>query len=296
MGLASRAHVDQGRREPASPGEWTRKIATYFSDSSGYWDDVYSSHTVKAQVYRNRMAVVAQWATMAGPGDAAADIGTGAGHLAVLLAERGVRVAAIDASEVMLARVAQNAARAGVADLVVPMTSDAQRLELASATCDLVVAIGLLSWVERPELALAEMVRVTKPGGHVIVTMDNASSLARWLDPGWHVSVRGFIYKIKRLIARHPQGELPVQLPAPMRRGEFTKLLDTAGLGSLEVDAVGFGPFTFLGRPVLPNRIGLRVDRLLQRLADDDRLWLKRTAIFHVALAVKPATHDALPD
>jgi len=293
MGLVSRTHGNQGPRDLQSPNEWTRKVATYFSDSSAYWDDVYSSHTVKAQVYRNRMAVVGQWATIVGPGAAAADVGTGAGHFAVFLAERGVRVAAIDASEAMLARVAQNASRAGVADLVVPMTSDAQRLELASATCDLVVAIGLLSWVRHPELALAEMVRITKPGGHVIVTMDNALSLARWLDPGWHVSVRGLIYRIRRLVAGHPAEELPVRLPAPMTWSEFNRLLDTAGLEPLKFETVGFGPFTFLGRTILPNRIGLRVDRLLQRLADDNVPWLKRAAIFHVALAVKPTAHDA---
>jgi ubiquinone/menaquinone biosynthesis C-methylase UbiE len=288
MGLVSRPHADQGRRELPSRYEWTRKIATYFSDSSAYWDDVYSTHTVKAQVYRNRMAVAGQWATMFGPGAVAADVGTGAGHFAVFLAERGARVAAIDASEAMLARVAQNASRAGVADLVVPMTSDAQRLELASATCDLVVGIGLLSWVEHPELALAEMVRITKPGGHVIVTMDNALSLARWLDPGSHVSVRGFIYRVRRLVSRHPVEQLPVQVPAPMTLGEFTRLLNAAGLEPLKFEAVGYGPFTFLGRTIVPNRIGLRVDRLLQRLADDNVPRLKRAAIFHIALAVKP--------
>ncbi len=281
------------RWEPPSPDEWTSKVATFFSDSSAYWDDVYSSHDVRAQVYRNRMAVVGQWATMVGPGSAAAAVGTGAGHFAVFLAERGARVAAIDASEAMLARVAQNASRAGVAHLVTPMTSDAQRLKLASDSCDLVVAIGLLSWVERPELALAEMARITKPGGHVIVTMDNTLSVARWLDPGWHVSVRRLIYRVKRLAAGRPVQELPVKLPAPMTWRAFSKLLDTAGLEGLKFEAVGFGPFTFIGRTVLPNRIGLRFDRTMQRLADTRAPWLKRAAIFHLALAAKPRAQDA---
>jgi ubiquinone/menaquinone biosynthesis C-methylase UbiE len=292
-GLASRTRGVEGRQGLPSPAGWTRKIATYFSDSSAYWDDVYSSNTVRAQVYRNRMAVASRWATMAGPGVTAADIGTGAGHFAVFLAERGAAVTAIDASEAMLARVTENASRAGVANLVVPMVSDAQRLELASATCHLVAAIGLLSWIEQPALALAEMVRIMKPGGHVIVTMDNASSLARWLDPGSHVSVRRVIYALRRLVAASPAEELPVQLPAPMTWGTFNSLLQTAGLEPLKFEGVGFGPFTFLGRVIVPNIIGLRVDRLLQRLADDKLPWLKRLAIFHIALAVKPYSHDA---
>ena len=275
--------------------EWTREVASYFSDSSGYWDRVYSSHTVTAQVYRNRMAVAARWATLvAGPGATAADVGTGAGHFAVVLAEHGIRVAAIDASEAMLTSVAHNAARVGVADLVVTMTSDAQRLELASATCDVVTAIGLLSWVKQPGLAVAEMVRITKPGGHVIVTIDNARSLARGLDPGWHALARRLIRDIRRLVpGHHPVESPPVPWPAPMTLSHFDRLLRTAGLEPLEFKGVGFGPFTFLGRNVLPVRAGLRADRLLQWLADRSVPLLRHAAVFHVALAVKPAEEGA---
>jgi SAM-dependent methyltransferase len=193
----------------------------------------------------------------------------------------------------MLDRVAQNASRAGVADLVVPMTSDAQRLELASATCDVVVAIGLLPWVKQPELALSEMVRITKPGGHVIVTMDNALSLARGLDPGWHESTRAFIAKIRRFVTDHSEKVPPVQWPTAMRLSDFDRLLRAAGLDPLQFQGVGFGQFTFLGRNVLPNRVGLRVDRLLQRLADHNVPLLQHAAVFHVALAVKPSEEGA---
>jgi SAM-dependent methyltransferase len=314
MKRGPRPHWTIGRRELRSPcgqppntspasarpiafsetDEWTRKIATYFSDSCEYWDRVYASDTVKSQVYRNRMAVVMRWATLvAGPGAAAADVGTGAGHFAVALAKRGVRVAAIDASEAMLARTAQNASSAGVADLVIPMTSDAERIDLASATCDVVAAIGLLSWVRQPDLALAEMVRITKPGGHVIVTMDNTLSLARGLDPGWHPSARGLIHGIRGLVDRRSAEAPPIQWPAAMTFNDFDRLLRGAGLDPLEFEDIGFGPFTFLGRNVLSNKVGLRVDLLLQRLAHRNVPLLQHAAIFHVALAVKPPEEGA---
>ncbi len=286
--LAAQPFGDQERERLQSPEEWTRKVAAYFSDSSEYWNDVYSSRTVKAQVYRNRMALVGQWAKIAGPRATVADVGTGAGHFAVLLAARGAQVVALDASEAMLTHVAQNALRSGVADLIRPVISDARQLEVDSETCDLVVAIGLLSWVEDPKVALAEMARVTKPGGHVIVTMDNELSLARWLDPGWHVSVRRLIYRIKRYIATDPAEVLPVQLPAPMKRRELISLLHSVGLEPLKIGGVGFGPLSLLGRSVLPNSLGLWIDRVLQRLADGNIAWLKNAANFHVVLAVKP--------
>ena len=269
--------------------EWTREITNYFSDSSEYWDRVYSSDTVKAQVYRNRMTAVLRWADrVAGPGASAADVGCGAGHLAVALAERGVRITAIDASEAMVASVAQNASRAGVADLVLPMTSHAQRLEMDSETCDLVVAVGLLSWVNTPEVALREMTRILKPSGCVIVTMDNALSVARGLDPGWHASVRRFIGRVRRLVTSWSVDVPPAQWPSAMTRSDFDRLLRAAGLEPLEFHGVGFGPFTFLGRNLLPKRLGLLVDRMFQWLADRRVLLLRHVAVFHVALAVKP--------
>jgi hypothetical protein len=136
-------------------------------------------------------------------------------------------------------------------------------------------------------------VRITKPGGHVIVTMDNAWSLARGLDPGWHESARRFFDTIRRLRARHPLEALPVQRPAVARLSEFDRLLRCSGLYPLQFDGVGFGPFTFLGRNVLPNRIGLQLDRLLQWLADHRAPLLRHTAVFHIALAMKP-TEEAV--
>ena len=273
--------------------EWTGKVASQFSDSFEYWDSIYSSPKVKAQVYRNRMAIATRWARMvAGPGAAAADVGTGAGHFAVVLAKHGVRVAAIDASEAMLAQVAENASRAGVAGLVDPMACDAQRLELPSATYDVVVALGLLPWVKRPEIALREMARITKPGGHVIVTMDNALSVTRGLDPVWHASTRGLVRTARRLILGSP-AVAPPAYPSATTLSRFDRLLRTAGLNPLEFSGVGFGPFTFLGRSVLPNRVGLRVDRLLQRLADNNVPLIVHAAVFHIALAMKPIEERA---
>lgn len=267
---------------------------TYFSDSSTYWNRVYDSRTVKGQVYRHRMDVVLRWATtVAGPGAVAADIGTGAGHLAVALAGRGLRVAAIDASQPMLAQVIENAARAGVADRIVPIGSDADRLELASATCDVSVAIGLLPWVARPERAMREIARITKPGGYVIVTMDNVRSLARGLDPGWHASARSVIDAIRRRIAPSSEEAPSACWPAMARLGEVDQLLRSAGLLPLRFTGVGFGPFTFLGRNLLPNRIGLQVERLLQWLADHQAPLLRRAAVFHIALAHKPIQRAA---
>jgi SAM-dependent methyltransferase len=50
---------------------------------------------------------------------------------------------------------------------------DAGRLPFASQTFDLVVAHGLISWLNSPLSALTEMARVCKPGGYAVVTCAN---------------------------------------------------------------------------------------------------------------------------
>jgi hypothetical protein len=49
---------------------------------------------------------------------------------------------------------------------------------------------------------------------------------------------------------------------------EFDRLLGSACLFKEEGRTLGFGPFTLLGRGVLPQRIGVDVHNRLQRLAD----------------------------
>jgi ubiquinone/menaquinone biosynthesis C-methylase UbiE len=276
---------------PASPNQasLTRWVSSYFSNIADYWDDVYSRHDVKAQVYRNRQAVAVAWAeSVASEGDVIADVGTGAGHLATALALHGFRVTAIDSSEAMLEQVASNAGRASVAHLVTPVSSDAQQLKVPSATFDVVTAIGLLPWVEAPEIAVAELARITRPGRHVIATMDNARSLSRWLDPGWHSSVRRLKAAIRRRFPRLRPNRKPVPFPVATTARDFDQLLRNGGLIPTAYRGIGFGPFTFLSRTAIPNTLGLWIDRTLQHLADRNVPGLRHSGVFHVVLAQKP--------
>jgi ubiquinone/menaquinone biosynthesis C-methylase UbiE len=267
----------------------TPLVTKYFSNAALYWDEVYSRNDVKGQVYRNRQEVVVNWAlSVAGDRAVVADVGAGAGHLAARLAQRGLGVVAIDASDTMLDQVASNAKRAGVAHLVTPLPSEAQQLRLPSATFDVVTAVGLLPWVDQRGLALAEMARVTKPGGHVIATMDNAFSLSRWLDPGWHTSIRRLKERTRQVIPWRSWQSSPNPSPDAVSVSEFNRLLREVGLVPIAYIGVGFGPFTFFGRAIVPNELGLRIDRQLQGLADRQLPCFRHAAVFHVVLATKP--------
>ncbi len=89
----------------------------------------------------------------------------------------------LDRSRTMLERTRNHAVTSGVGELVTPILGDAHRLLLPTDTFDLVLALGVLSWLEEPNAAIKEMARVTRPDGHVLVTSLNSLDLARLLDP-----------------------------------------------------------------------------------------------------------------
>ena len=94
----------------------------------------------------------------------ALDVGTGAGALAFALAPRVASVVAVDSDAAMLAQ-----ARAAAPPNVEVVEGDAQALSFGDFSFDLAATVRTLHHVRRPELTVAELVRVTRPGGTILV-------------------------------------------------------------------------------------------------------------------------------
>jgi ubiquinone/menaquinone biosynthesis C-methylase UbiE len=105
-------------------------------------------------------------------GHAVLDVGCGPGTdtipLARLVGSAG-HVAGVDVDAAMLAEADRRAAEAGVGAWVVHREADAGALPFADASFDSCRSERLFQHLTHPERALAEMVRVTKPGGWVVV-------------------------------------------------------------------------------------------------------------------------------
>ena len=91
------------------------------------------------------------------------DVGTGPGFFAILLAEAGYQVTAIDYTEEMLKEAQSNAG--GLAGCIVWKTGDAQALDVESNSFDAVVTRNVTWNLPRPDLAYKEWLRVLKPEG-----------------------------------------------------------------------------------------------------------------------------------
>lgn len=91
------------------------------------------------------------------------DAGTGPGFFAILLAEAGYQVTAVDYTEEMLREARQNAGR--LADQICWMVGDVQKLELEDSRFDAVVTRNVTWNLPNPEKAYEEWYRVLNKDG-----------------------------------------------------------------------------------------------------------------------------------
>jgi SAM-dependent methyltransferase len=125
----------------------------------------------EAQPFRSELFDSTVGALEVAEGHAVLDVGCGTATFLSLVAPivgpRG-RITGVDASEVMLAAAEKRLRDRGVT--IEFVVADATRLPFAAATFDRCAASRLPQHLEHPRDALAEMVRVARPGGRILVS------------------------------------------------------------------------------------------------------------------------------
>ncbi|HOR14951.1 MAG TPA: methyltransferase domain-containing protein [Dermatophilaceae bacterium] len=141
---------------------------------------------------RDSVREVQRWCPLAG--STVLDVGGGPGYFADAFAAAGARYAAVDPDAGELT------ARGGVAGNT--MRASGLCLPFADGAFDVTYSSNVLEHVPQPEAMLSEMVRVTRPGGTVVV------SWTPWLSPWgghetspWHYL--GGVRAADRYAARH---------------------------------------------------------------------------------------------
>ncbi|MEE8524602.1 MAG: methyltransferase domain-containing protein [Thermoanaerobaculia bacterium] len=120
-------------------------------------------------------------------GERVLDVATGTGVVASTAARQcgGSRVVGVDLSAGMVRRAQQKALSAAWVRPPEWLRADGERLALQDRSFDAVLSLYGLLHFPRPELALAEMHRVLRPGGRVVIAIGAGPprlSLAGWVD------------------------------------------------------------------------------------------------------------------
>src|SRR3989440_2631961 len=102
------------------------------------------------------------------PGERVLEVGVGTG-LSLPLYPRDVTITGIDVSSEMLEKARRRVARRRLANVEALLEMDAERMSFADASFDKVVAMYVVSVVERPARLLEELHRVCRPDGEIFL-------------------------------------------------------------------------------------------------------------------------------
>ena len=145
------------------------------------------------------------------------DIGTGTGYLLGTLAALFREVIAIEPSAAMLEAARSRPELQGVGNLEFRQGS-LDRLPAADGELDLAIASLVLHHVEDPGGALAELHRVVRPGGRLLIieqeVHEHAAFRERMGDPGWGLEP-ALLAELVRRAGFRPAGVTPLRATRP---------------------------------------------------------------------------------
>jgi 2-polyprenyl-3-methyl-5-hydroxy-6-metoxy-1,4-benzoquinol methylase len=133
------------------------------------------------------------------------DAGCGDGAHTIRLAKRGYPVFGLDFSDHILAKARENVAANKLDRMVRFERGSLLKLPVADRSFDFVLCWGVLMHIPEVEIAIAELARVIKPNGFLIISENNMWSLESLL-------LRSVRRVLGRAILRRLRGKEPAQL------------------------------------------------------------------------------------
>jgi ubiquinone/menaquinone biosynthesis C-methylase UbiE len=257
----------------AGLGFWSEQqnVDAKFNTETSFWREAYNRPDVLGEIYRGRQAVLLEIVDGLGLSNGASvlDVGCGAGFLSISLADRGFSVDAVDHASAMVKMAKLNVKRANLESRVRVNVADVHNLPFPTSSYDLVAELGVVVWLHDLRKALAEFKRVLKPGGFIVLSVDNS----------WSAHMRGWIdfpallrSGLNRTLENF--GLLPLQSLKGTPKSyfysadEFGRRLREAGFEDVRYLGFGFGPFTWFGREVFPS-VGVSVHLKFQRYSEE---------------------------
>lgn len=248
------------------------------------WESVYDRQDFRGFCYRARMNQTLSWldASSLSRGLMTLDAGCGAGIVTREVAKRGHQVVGIDYSYDMIEKAHSICNTDG--NLRVKFSQvDVESLPFKDSSFDMIVCLGVVTYLESEEKVLHEFSRVLKPGGVLILSSLNKTHLVVYLDlPILVGDILNTLVKFARITLKKILGtriatriaiwrkRTEIKEASPVYQRYFTPKLITSlelqGFSVLEYTTVPLGLLAFSGRTIPPERINIKMTMFLDRL------------------------------
>jgi ubiquinone/menaquinone biosynthesis C-methylase UbiE len=246
----------------------------YFSGRStvDLWEDIYKRGDIGSFSVQERMRLSLAWSDALGleKDSRVLDAGCGAGLLSREMSSRGYDVFGVDYSFEMLQKAASVVHAGGGRDVSL-VQGNVQSLSFKSSSFDLVVSLGVISYLPSFEKAIAEFFRILKPSGVLIFSTMNKVNLVGLLDIP--LFLKNQLKKIGAGKRGAKKGSADGQSGGEdqtSKRFYFTpwviKSLRGQGFTDITYRTIPYRPLTFLGRKIPPNKLNLRIVMLVEKL------------------------------
>lgn len=190
-----------------------------------------------------RRAAVRALALSGHDGARVLDVATGTGDLAIAIAEAlpGCKVVGVDPSAGMLEVGAQKVERRGLSERVTLEVGQAESLPFPDASFDgATIAFGIRNVEDRPR-GLAELARVTRPGGKVVV-LELSEPRGGFMSTIARVHVHHMVPFLGGLLSgRKEYGYLQKSIAAFPPPETFSEMMGAAGLVEVEATPLTMG-------------------------------------------------------
>jgi 2-polyprenyl-3-methyl-5-hydroxy-6-metoxy-1,4-benzoquinol methylase len=164
----------------------TRGIGLEIMDAVGWHDQIASDFDAgysRSPAFRERFAL---WSDLiarhAKPDDAVLDAGCGSGVFSRVAARHAAKVVALDGSGAMITIARQRAATEGLVNIRHQIGMLDELAGWDAASFDLILSSSVLEYVDDFPGVLANLLRLLRPGGRLIISMPNADSIYRRLE------------------------------------------------------------------------------------------------------------------
>lgn len=250
-------------------------VAEYFSTKTEFWNVIYAEKhnaTGRSLIQKESMKF-RKFMTLtfidlyAKKEERFLDVGCGTGVLAMELAKKGLNVSAVDIAEGMINNLRQKVEMEKIN--LQCFQAPVEELPFDNENIGTITCLGVVEYLPDVKLGLLEMNRVLMKNGILILSIPNLLKMNNLLDP-YRLFKRGMKYFFPKKKSIDLLDELSTNenfLNKRFKLNEFLKLADECNFKLMDMESIGYGPFTFFGKNIFNDERSIKLNYKLGRFS-----------------------------